>query len=109
MRSTLPIPAILDPARRLVADIAPLGQPALRSLYRLQWEEAQQAWVLLYPEGMVRLNVPAAEILKRCDGKTDVGALIGDLERAFSATGLKDDVHAFLNEAVNRGWIEFVG
>ena len=82
-------------------------QPQLRSLYRLQWEEAQQAWVLLYPEGMVRLNGPAAEILKRCNGTTNVAVLVDHLERAFSATGLRNDVHEFLNEAASRGWIEF--
>jgi pyrroloquinoline quinone biosynthesis protein D len=83
-------------------------QPQLRSVYRLQWEEAQQAWVLLYPEGMVRLNVPAAEILKRCDGKTHVAGLIGDLERCFGAADLRDDVCEFLTQATNRGWIEFI-
>jgi pyrroloquinoline quinone biosynthesis protein D len=90
-----------------VAEIALQAQPALRSLYRLQWEEAQQAWVLLYPEGMVRLNGPAAEILKRCDGVTKVSALVDDLERAFGATNLRGDVQEFLTEASNRGWIEF--
>ena len=83
------------------------AQPRLRSLYRLQWEEAQQAWVLLYPEGMVRLNGPAGEILKRCNGTTNVGMLVADLEHAFSETGLERDVHDFLNEAAGRGWIEF--
>jgi pyrroloquinoline quinone biosynthesis protein D len=82
-------------------------QPVLRSLYRLQWEEAQQAWVLLYPEGMVRLNVPAAEILKRCDGKNDVAGVIGDLERSFGSADLSADVYEFLTEAQRRGWIEF--
>jgi pyrroloquinoline quinone biosynthesis protein D len=81
-------------------------QPSLRSLFRLQWEEAQQAWVLLYPEGMVRLNGPAAEILKRCNGTTNVAALVGDLERAFGGTDLADDVHEFLSEAADHGWIE---
>ena len=47
-----------------MAEIAPGAQPALRSMYRLQWEEAQQRWVLLYPEGMVRLNGPAGEDLR---------------------------------------------
>ena len=89
-----------------MAEIALERQPALRSVYRLQWEEAQQAWVLLYPEGMVRLNGPAAEILKRCDGATDVAALIADLERTFDATGLKGDVCEFLTEAERHGWIE---
>jgi pyrroloquinoline quinone biosynthesis protein D len=82
-------------------------QPALRSVYRLQWEDAQQAWVLLYPEGMVRLNGPAAEILKRCDGRTQVSTLVDDLERTFGTTSLRNDVHEFLTEAVSRGWIEF--
>ena len=82
-------------------------QPLLRSLYRLQWEEAQQAWVLLYPEGMVRLNVPAAEILKRCDGKNDVSGVIVDLERSFGGADLSADVYEFLTEAERRGWIEF--
>ena len=90
-----------------MAEITPQMQPALRSLYRLQWEDAQQAWVLLYPEGMVRLNGPAAEILKRCDGRTQLSTLVDDLERAFGATDLHNDVHEFLTEAVSRGWIEF--
>jgi pyrroloquinoline quinone biosynthesis protein D len=90
-----------------VAEIASQAQPALSRLYRLQWEDAQQAWVLLYPEGMVRLNGPAAEILRRCDGTTKVSALVDDLERAFGTTNLRDDVQEFLTEASSRGWIEF--
>jgi len=90
-----------------MAEITLHAQPILRSLYRLQWEEAQQAWVLLYPEGMVRVNGPAAEILKRCIGTTNVGVLVDDLERAFNATGLQEDVQEFLSEAASRGWIEF--
>lgn len=89
-----------------MAEIAPGAQPALRSMYRLQWEEAQQGWVLLYPEGMVRLNGPAAEILRRCNGSTTVSAVVDDLERTFAATGLTADVNEFLNEAAARGWID---
>ncbi len=91
-----------------MAEITLETLPMLRSLFRLQWEDAQQAWVLLYPEGMVRLNVPAAEILKRCDGSTNVAALVRDLERAFGAPHLEDDVHEFLREAADHGWIELV-
>ena len=90
-----------------MADTPAAAQPRLRAMYRLQWEDAQQAWVLLYPEGMVRLNGPAAEILKRCNGTTKVDMLVADLEQAFSTTGLQKDVDEFLNEAARRGWIEF--
>jgi pyrroloquinoline quinone biosynthesis protein D len=81
------------------------AQPTISPMYRMQWEEAQQVHVLLYPEGMVRLNAPAAEILKRCDGRTSVAALVADLEGAFGASGLRGDVLEFLEQAHGRGWI----
>ena len=79
--------------------------PKLSRLFRLQWEEAQQAYVLLYPEGLVRLNPSAAEILKRCDGKREVADIVSDLETAFLASDLDADVRAFLGEARQRGWL----
>ncbi|MCZ4306095.1 pyrroloquinoline quinone biosynthesis peptide chaperone PqqD [Zoogloeaceae bacterium G21618-S1] len=82
-----------------------IDTPALASRFRMQWEEAQQAWVLLYPEGMVKLNASAAEILKRCDGSRDVPALVADLETAFDATGLEPDVRAFLDMARQQQWV----
>jgi pyrroloquinoline quinone biosynthesis protein D len=86
---------------------APLpAHPKLRTLFRMQWEAAQESFVLLYPEGMVKLNQSAAEILKRCDGVRDVDAIIADLEQAFNTTGLAREVNAFLAEATRRGWLE---
>ena len=61
--------------------------------------------MLLYPEGMVKLNTPAAEILRRCDGQRSVEAIVGELEAAFSRTGLADDVRTFLDQARGRGWL----
>jgi pyrroloquinoline quinone biosynthesis protein D len=58
--------------------------PALSPDFRLQWEPAQNAHVLLYPEGMIKLNVSAGEILKRCDGARTVPEVIADLERTFN-------------------------
>ena len=82
------------------------AKPTISRGFRLQWEPAQNAHVLLYPEGMVKLNGSAGEILKRCDGSRDVDAIVEDLERAFEATGLANDVNAFLALAVERKWIE---
>ncbi|MBA5688520.1 pyrroloquinoline quinone biosynthesis peptide chaperone PqqD [Rugamonas apoptosis] len=82
-----------------------LTMPKLSRLFRLQWEEAQQAYVLLYPEGLVRLNPSAAEILKRCDGSREVADLVRELETAFQASDLGPDVLAFLAEARQRGWL----
>lgn len=73
--------------------------------YRLQFEEAQDTWVLLYPEGMVKLNQSAAEILKRCDSERNVASLIEQLETDFEQTGLEDDVMSFLSIAREQKWI----
>ncbi|SFA74186.1 pyrroloquinoline quinone biosynthesis protein D [Collimonas sp. OK607] len=83
----------------------PPEKPKLSRLFRLQWEEAQSDYVLLYPEGMVKLNRSAAEILKLCDGERDVQTITHDLERAFSVAGLKEDVNDFLRIANERNWI----
>ncbi|MEJ0036723.1 MAG: pyrroloquinoline quinone biosynthesis peptide chaperone PqqD [Gammaproteobacteria bacterium] len=85
------------------------AKPAIARGFRLQWEPAQNAHVLLYPEGMVKLNGSAGEILKRCDGSRDVDAIVDDLERAFDATGLAKDVTAFISMALERKWIELRG
>jgi pyrroloquinoline quinone biosynthesis protein D len=82
-----------------------LDKPKLSRLFRLQWEEAQGGYVLLYPEGMVKLNQSAAEILKLCDGERDVAAITQALERAFSVGGLRADVDDFLRIANERNWI----
>ena len=81
------------------------AHPRLSRLFRLQWEEAQRAYVLLYPEGMVKLNGSAAEILKRCDGRSAVPEIVAQLEQAFSASGLDGDVRAFVADARQRGWL----
>ena len=74
--------------------------------FRLQWEEAQDCHVLLYPEGMVKLNMAAGEILKRCDGKKTVNELIADLNNSFPDGDLKNDVYQFLEAAHEQGWIK---
>ncbi|HJT98565.1 MAG TPA: pyrroloquinoline quinone biosynthesis peptide chaperone PqqD [Rhodanobacteraceae bacterium] len=80
--------------------------PRIGKGFRLQWEQAQNAHVLLYPEGMVTLNGSAGEILTRCDGATPVHAIVSDLERRFNASALERDVIAFLDIARERRWVE---
>ena len=82
------------------------SRPRVAPGFRLQWEPAQECHVLLYPEGMVKLNQSAGEILKRCDGAKDVNAIVSDLEDSFGATGLRDDVLAFLAIAMQQRWVE---
>ena len=84
-------------------------KPSLGRGFRLQWEPAQKAHVLLYPEGMVKLNGSAGEILKRCNGERTVAEIVGDLESAFSTTGLEKDVRSFMAFALEKQWLEIRG
>jgi pyrroloquinoline quinone biosynthesis protein D len=81
------------------------SQPRVGAGFRLQWEPAQDCHVLLYPEGMVKLNGSAGEIMKRCDGQRNVAAIVADLEQAFAAQGLEGDVLAFVAMAGEQRWL----
>ena len=73
--------------------------------HRMHWEDAQQSWVILYPEGMVQLNESAAEILRRCDGVTPLNAVIAELEAAYGEPGLATDVLDLIQAALEQGWL----
>jgi pyrroloquinoline quinone biosynthesis protein D len=83
-----------------------LSRPVVARGFRLQWEAAQNAHVLLYPEGMIRLNTSAGEILKRCDGGTTIADITVDLERAFATSDLSADVIRFVTFAVEKKWLQ---
>lgn len=79
----------------------------LKPIYRMQWEPAQAAHVLLYPEGMITLNDSAGEILQLCRGELTIAAIIAALEQKFPEAGsLSADIYEFLDVARTNGWIE---
>ena len=74
--------------------------------YRLQFEEAQQCHVLLYPEGLVKLSDTAVEILTRCQKPIHKLTLIEDLQRDYpDAETLASDVSEFLEHAAKESWL----
>ncbi|HBZ15660.1 pyrroloquinoline quinone biosynthesis peptide chaperone PqqD [Pantoea sp. NPDC088449] len=80
--------------------------PAFRRGYRMQWEAAQESHVVLYPEGMAKLNETATMILELVDGKQDVAAIVATLDARFpEAGGVGDDVKEFLQSAIEQKWI----
>ena len=79
--------------------------PCLSKLYRLQWEKAQDSYVLLYPEGMVKLNESAGEILSRVDGNKSISSITDELEKKFGVSNLTGDVVSFVELAVQQGWL----
>lgn len=81
------------------------GVPAIAPSFRFQWEEVQNCYVILYPEGMVKLSGSAGEIMKRCDGTATIAEIIDALQQDFPGADLRQDVHNFLETAKNHGWI----
>jgi pyrroloquinoline quinone biosynthesis protein D len=79
--------------------------PAIGPGFRLQFEPAQGCHVLLYPEGMVKLNGSAGEIMSRCDGQRSVAEIVAELERSFNTQGLERDVLGFVELAAGRHWL----
>ncbi|MES2152553.1 MAG: pyrroloquinoline quinone biosynthesis peptide chaperone PqqD [Pseudomonadota bacterium] len=81
--------------------------PRLAPHYVFRWEESQAAWLLLYPEGLVKLNGSASEILQRCDGQRNVEAIVADLQLAFPAAPgeVEHGTLAFLDVACDKGWL----
>jgi pyrroloquinoline quinone biosynthesis protein D len=65
----------------------------------------QDAHVLLFPEGMIKLSESASHILTRCDDVSTLDDIVGSLEQAFPGADLKDDVIQFMQVALDKGWI----
>ncbi|CDM40907.1 pyrroloquinoline quinone biosynthesis peptide chaperone PqqD [Pseudomonas oleovorans] len=91
----------------MTAVILPPSVPAIRRGFRLQFEPAQGCHVLLYPEGMIKLNDSASEILQQVDGKRSVAEIIGNLQQRFpDVPSIDEDILAFMEVAHAQFWIE---
>lgn len=81
--------------------------PKWRQGYRFQYEPAQKGHVLLYPEGMIKLNDSASAIGGLIDGQRSVAAIIAELDRQFPGVPeLADDIVQFMEVARAEHWIE---
>lgn len=91
-----------------ITDVNPLWQPQIDRQFRLQWEAAQNSYVLLYPEGMVKLNFSGGQILSLCDGVNSVADVVAELTERFpDAPELEQDVLEFLATAVVNQWLQY--
>jgi len=78
----------------------------LNPMYHYQWEEPQQAYILLYPEGLVKLNDTAAAVLGQCQTSRPISAVVEALVAAYGDSDIEADVIEFLQDCVGKGWIK---
>lgn len=80
---------------------------ALNPMYLFRWEPTQDAHVLLYPEGIVKLNQTAGDIIARCDGTRTVAELVAELQQHYPGDEARvaEGVYKFLEVFRAKGWI----
>jgi pyrroloquinoline quinone biosynthesis protein D len=75
--------------------------------HRFQWEKAQNCYVILFPEGMVKLNGGAGEVLNLVDGKSSVAKITEALVKKFpDADSIDKDIIGMIELALEKAWIE---
>jgi len=87
--------------RRLSPDDAVELAPS----YHFRWEEPQNAHVLLYPEGIVKLNETAAAILETCTGNATIAQGTAELQVRYRNPEIGTSILEFLELAHAKGWI----
>ena len=75
--------------------------------HRFQWEKAQDCYVILFPEGMVKLNGGAGEVLNLVDGNHSIEKITEELVKKFpDANGIDKDIVGMIEMALEKAWIE---
>lgn len=82
--------------------------PSLQQGVELRFDPADDAWTVSVPARVVRPDDIAIEVLKRCNGRTPISAIVDELAQAFSAdpAQLAADVDVMLQDLIDQGMLE---
>jgi pyrroloquinoline quinone biosynthesis protein D len=86
-----------------------MTRPRLATGARLRYDEVREEHVLLVPEGAVRLNATAAEVLELCDGERSLDDIVGALSARYEGADLRDDVRELVDAMTQRGLVVDAG
>jgi pyrroloquinoline quinone biosynthesis protein D len=82
-----------------------MTRPRLATGTRLQYDEVREEHLLLVPEGAVRLNPTAAEVLDLCDGERSLDDIVGALSARYDGANVRDDVLELVDAMAQRGLV----
>jgi pyrroloquinoline quinone biosynthesis protein D len=80
-------------------------RPRLVTGARLHYDDVRSEHVLLIPEGVVRLNPTAAEVLDLCDGERSLDDIAGMLSARYEGADVSDDVRELVDAMAQRGFV----
>ncbi|MGO9882899.1 MAG: pyrroloquinoline quinone biosynthesis peptide chaperone PqqD [Solirubrobacteraceae bacterium] len=80
-----------------------MTRPCLVTGARLRYDEVREEHLLLVPEGAVRLNPSAAQVLELCDGEHSLEEIVGVLTARYDGSDVAADVRGLLDAMAQRG------
>lgn len=86
--------------------LRPTDVVELHPHFLFRWEEPQQSYILLYPEGLIKLNATAGEILAAvAPGNLAVEQIVARFVANYGDPEVGNDVTQFLEASHDNGWI----
>jgi pyrroloquinoline quinone biosynthesis protein D len=82
-----------------------MTRPRLATGARLRYDEVREEHVLLIPEGAVRLNPTAAEVLELCDGERSLDDIVGALSARYQGADVRADVLELVDALTQKGLV----
>jgi pyrroloquinoline quinone biosynthesis protein D len=82
-----------------------VNRPRLVDGARLQYDDVREEHMLLVPEGAVRLNETAAQVLELCDGERSVEQIAAALSERYAGADIGDDVRELIGGMSDRGLV----
>jgi pyrroloquinoline quinone biosynthesis protein D len=82
-----------------------MTRPRLATGARLRYDDVREEHLLLIPEGAVRLNETAAQVLELCDGERSLDDIVGALSARYEGADVRDDVMELVGALAERGLV----
>jgi pyrroloquinoline quinone biosynthesis protein D len=82
-----------------------LEHPRLAQGVRLRWDPVRESHVLLFPEGALKLNATASDVLELCDGERTLDDIATLLSSRYGGADVRADVESLLDSIATRGLV----
>ncbi len=82
-----------------------MTHPRLMTGARLRYDNVRDEHVLLIPEGVVKLNPTAAEVLELCDGERSLDEIVAALSARYDGADLDGDVRGLVDALSQKGLV----
>ncbi|HEX5621401.1 MAG TPA: pyrroloquinoline quinone biosynthesis peptide chaperone PqqD [Solirubrobacteraceae bacterium] len=86
-----------------------MTRPRLVTGARLRYDDVREEHLLLIPEGAVRLNPTAAEVLELCDGERSLDEIVDALAARYQGADVRDDVTELVDAMTQKGLVVDAG